>query len=460
MLTRTLRAPIRKWISKALVLGISSLLCYSAYCDTSGGDNPIEVAQALVDEGKADEAFTLLRSLQPQLEGEPAFDYVFGLAALDSGRTVEALFALERVVDAFPNHGPARAELARAYLALGETDDAKDQFEKVKEIDDLPPEAKQTIERYLTGIELFHDRTRFTLRPWLQIGFGYDTNVNGATDEKSLVVPIAPGLPFTLDGTANSSITNLGLGISVSKPIDSDLGLSAFGSAQLDARLALDEADFSARSGAGRLGLILEKEKHKFSLAADANMVRLDGGGLARGDRQIAGISAEWQHTPTAVDQVSAFFQASAVRHPEQSIRDINRAMAGLNFGHAFTKIRGSPILYSSAFVGIEDERVDGTADHFGRRFFGTRVGASYQLSERQTMFSTFTYQRSVYEGTDPVFLVGRRDNFFELNFGYRFQFDKRLSLSPTLIYNDNDSNIVTNDYDRFELMVTARFDF
>ena len=85
MLPRSLRAPIRKWISKALVLGISSLLCYSAYCDTSGGDNPIEVAQALVDEGKADEAFTLLRSLQPQLEGEPSFDYVFGLAALDSG---------------------------------------------------------------------------------------------------------------------------------------------------------------------------------------------------------------------------------------------------------------------------------------------------------------------------------------------------------------------------------------
>lgn len=458
--TNNIRLQISRRVSEVLMIGIFLLACNTAHCAAVEDDNPIIRAQTLVDAGKASEAFTLLRPFQPQLEGEPAFDYVFGLAALDSGYAVEAIFALERVVDTVPNHGPARAELARAYLALGEMDDAKAEFEKVKEIGDLPPEAKQTIDRYLTGIELFHDRTRFVVRPWMQIGFGYDTNVNGATDEKSLVVPIAPGLPFALAGTANSSITNLGLGVSVSKPIDSDRGLSAFGSAQLGARMALKEPDFTSRSGAGRVGLILEKTKHKFSLAADASMVRLDGGGLARGDRQTAGISAEWQHTPTDVDQVSAFFQASAVRHPEQSIRDVNRGIVGLNYGHAFTKISGTPILYSSAFMGVEDERVDGNADHFGRRIFGTRIGASYQLSERQTMFTAFTYQRSEYEGNDPVFLVRRRDDFFDMNFGYRFQFDKRLSLSPTIVYNDNDSNIITNDYDRFELMVTVRFDF
>jgi hypothetical protein len=75
-------------------------------------------------------------------------------------------------------------------------------------------------------------------------------------------------------------------------------------------------------------------------------------------------------------------------------------------------------------------------------------------------MYTAFTYQRSEYEGDDPVFLVRRRDDFFDINFGYRFQLDNHLSLSPTIVYNDNDSNIITNDYDRFELMVTARFDF
>ena len=62
----------------------------------------------------------------------------------------EAIFALERVVDT--EHGPARAELAKAYLSLGETDDAKKEFQRARELEDIPPEARQTIDRYLSEL--------------------------------------------------------------------------------------------------------------------------------------------------------------------------------------------------------------------------------------------------------------------------------------------------------------------
>ena len=451
---------IRKSIGNFVLLGTFCLVFSLGLCEAQTASNPITEAQALIDAGKANEAFALLRPLQPRLEGEPAFDYVFGLAALDSGRTVDAIFALERVVDAFPNHGPARAELARAYLALGETDDAKIEFEKVKEMGEMPPEARQTIERYLTGIELFHDRTRLTVRRWIQAGVGYDTNVNGATDAKTLTVPIAPGLPFALGGTANSPITNFVFGASVSKPIDTDRGLSIFGSAEIGNRIAQKETDFTAQSGTGRVGLVLEKEKHRFSIAADASMSRVNGGGLARADRKSAGVSGEWQYTVTDRDQVSSFLQFSVIRHPSQSVRDIDRAIGGLNYGHAFIDIPGSPILFSSLFGGLEEEQADASGKHFGRYFFGALAGASYQISERQTASVAFTYQRSVYDGSDPIFLVRRNDEFFDLNVGYRFQFNENFSLSPTIIYNNNDSNILTSSYDRFEVMITARYDF
>lgn len=423
-------------------------------------DNPLARAQALIDAGKAEEAYNLLKPYQAGLEGESAFDYIFGLAAQDTGRTVEAIFALERVVDSFPEHGPARAELAKAYLSLGETDDAKKEFQKVKEMGDMPPEARQTIDRYLSGIELFHDRTRLTFRPWIELAAGYDTNINGATDEKTLTIPIAPGLPFALGGTQNSPILMASLGMSVSKPLDNDLGLSAFGSAQIGGRHTTHQNDFTSHTASGRAGLRLEREKHNFSVAADASMLRLDAGGVARADRKTAGVTGEWQYAATDRDQVSAFFQFSAMRNPQQSIRDVNRGMLGLNYGHAFVDIPGTPILFASIFAGIEDERADANADHFGRNLFGARTGLSYQVSERQTAFAAFTYQRSLYETGDPIFLVRRHDAFFDLSLGYRFQFDEHLSVSPTFVYNDNDSNILTNDYDRMEIMITARYDF
>ena len=425
-----------------------------------GATNPLEKAQTLIDSGKAEEAYDLLKPYQASLEGQAAFDYVFALAAQDTGRTVEAIFALERVVDAFPEHGPARAELAKAYLSLGETDDAKKEFQRARELEDIPPEARQTIDRYLSGIELFHDRTRLTVRPWVALAMGYDTNINGATDEKSMTIPIAPGIPFALGGTQNSPILSGSLGLSLSKPLNNDFGLSTFGSAQLGDRHTTHQNDFTSHTASGRAGFRLERERHNFSIAADASMMRLDAGGLARADRKTAGISTEWQFAATEKDQISAYFQFSAIRNPKQSIRDVNRGLLGLNFGHAFTHIKGTPIIFGGIFGGIEDERADTGADHFGKNLFGGRIGISYQLSDRQTAFGAFTYQRSLYETGDPIFLVRRHDSFFDLSLGYRFQYNNQLSISPTVVYNDNDSNILTNDYDRVEVMITARYDF
>ncbi len=82
-------------------------------------------ARALLDKGDAKSAFALLEPLEPQRAGDPEYDFLLGLAALEVGKNTNAVFALERVLAVDPNHVRARAEIARAYLALGETKTAK-----------------------------------------------------------------------------------------------------------------------------------------------------------------------------------------------------------------------------------------------------------------------------------------------------------------------------------------------
>ncbi|MEQ8660043.1 MAG: tetratricopeptide repeat protein, partial [Gammaproteobacteria bacterium] len=261
------------------------LLCSALIAAPFAGadDSPLARARLLLDSGEAAAAYALLEPLEPDYAGDPAFDYLYGLAALDAGDPLRAVFALERVVDTEPGHGPARAELARAYLALGETDDARVEFEKVQEMD-LPPEARQTIDRYMTGIELFHDRTRTRFRPWVLVGLGYDTNVNGATDAKSVIVPnISATQPALLGGTENSPLWTLGAGTRFTTPLDVERGLSLFGRVGLDHRLTVDEADFSSTAAAGALGLNLRRERHQLRLAAEADIVKIDGIGRVSG---------------------------------------------------------------------------------------------------------------------------------------------------------------------------------
>lgn len=439
------------------LLLLSMLVAASA---ADADDDPLARAQALIEAGKPAEAYALLEPLEASYAGEPAFDYLYGVAALDSGQALRAVFALERVVDTKPDHGPARAELARAYLALGETDDARAEFEKVQEMD-LPPEARQTIDRYMTGIELFHDRTRTRFRPWVLVGLGYDTNVNGATDAKSVIVPnISATQPALLGGTENSPLWTLGAGTRFTTPLDVERGLSLFGRIGLDHRLTVDEADFSTSAAAGALGINLRRDRHQFRLAAEADIVKIDGIGRVSGDRETAGISTQYQYAPTDRDQMTAFAQFALVRYPDQRVRDVNRFTGGLGWGHAFADIAGTPILYGSVFGGFDDEQSEASGGHFGRDFYGARVGASYQPRERHQVYTTLTWQQSDYSERDPFFAKRRDDEFFDIEAGYRFQYDENWSLSPTLRYSDNSSNIVINEYDRFEVLLTLRNDF
>lgn len=434
-----------------------SLLCSTA---TLADADVLQQAQALLDSGRAGDAYSLLKPLESEQAGEANFDYLFGLAALDSGQALEAVFALERVVDTNPDNGPARAELARAYLALGETDDAEDEFAKVQAMD-LPPEARQTIERYMSNIDLFHDRTRTRFRPWVLAGFGYDTNVNGATDVNGpVVVPIAPGIPFLLGGKENSPLWNIGAGVRFTSPLDLDRGLSLFGRIAFDHRLTVDEADFSTTLADGQLGVLLQREKHQFRVSADANLVKVDGQSTVRGDRETAGVATQYQYAVNETNQFTSFAQFSLVRYPDQRVRDVNRFTGGLGWGHVFAQSSWTPIVFGSVFAGFEDAQSNQRGAHFGRDFYGLRIGASAKLAEQHTVFTSFTYQMSDYDEPDPAFLVEREDDFFDVEVGYRYQYNKNWSVSPTFRFNNNDSNVVINDYDRFEVLVTIRNDF
>ena len=272
-----------------------TLFTFAILTVAEADENPLSAAQKLLDEGNARAAYDILKPLENDLAGVANFDYLFGLSALDSGNELDAVFALERLVDLNPEHGPARAELARAYLALGETDDAKAEFKKVQAMD-VPPEALQTIERYMSNIELFHDATRTRFRPWVSTAIGYDTNVNGATSVNGLIpIPLLNNLGVFIDGAQNSPIWTIGAGTRFTSPLDVERGVSLFGRIGLDHRLTVDEAEFSSLVGSGQLGIKKRQGKNTFSLAADANIAKIDGGSDIRGDQESVGATTEWQ---------------------------------------------------------------------------------------------------------------------------------------------------------------------
>src|ERR1043165_9183158 len=91
---------------------------------------PADDVKALIDQGKAAEAYALGKQHPDQL-GNPAFDFYYGVAAIDAGHAGEGVLALERYVANFPANHAGRLELARGYYVLGDDARAREEFDAV-----------------------------------------------------------------------------------------------------------------------------------------------------------------------------------------------------------------------------------------------------------------------------------------------------------------------------------------
>ncbi|MGH8722626.1 MAG: surface lipoprotein assembly modifier, partial [Burkholderiales bacterium] len=83
------------------VLCASILLCLSL---GAAADAVTDRAKALLQRKDAVGAYKLLLPLEPQRAGDPEYDYLLGIAALDAGDPERAVFALERVLALQPDN--------------------------------------------------------------------------------------------------------------------------------------------------------------------------------------------------------------------------------------------------------------------------------------------------------------------------------------------------------------------
>lgn len=434
--------------------GVMLLACIAGMQGAAIADEDVlRQAKMLVENGKAAQAYALLEPLEDQRAGDPEFDYMLGLAALESGQAGRAVFALERVLAVNPKHSPARADIARAYYLLGERQTAKQEFQNV--LGENPPDqVAQAINQYLAAIDrTMADRTRFAA--FLEYAFGYDSNVNNITSSERVAIPYFGGLVFTLDPSSTKKrdfFNNIGAGINFRHPLSSNI--SIFGGVTGSKRMNTDEDQFNTQTIDLNLGMSFKHNHDVFTIALQDNEFELD----SERYRHAYGITGQWQHLLDNSNQLSAFAQATRLDYKTQPVRDADRYVAGASYGHAFS---GSylPIIYLSGYVGKEDERAN-AEPWLGHWLAGVRLGGQLKFNAKTRMFGSVAYEYRDYGGREPLWLVSRNDKQFDLAAGLEYTPSSFWSITPRVGYTHNSSNVVIDDYDRFTLSVSLRRDF
>lgn len=147
-------------------------------------------------------AWETANGLKHHYEGEPAFDYLYGLAALETGHFDYALLALKRAVSNQPEEVRPRLELARTYLALNNPASATLEFKTALELP-MPAPVRHNVEQQLQALTAGKQpsTSRSAWQSSASFALGYDNNVNLGVNNASINLPIFGEV--TLD---NSSI--------------------------------------------------------------------------------------------------------------------------------------------------------------------------------------------------------------------------------------------------------------
>jgi tetratricopeptide (TPR) repeat protein len=418
-------------------------------------DATLDEARRLIDSKQPNEAFALLSPLEQQRAGDPEFDYLLGLAAVDSGRYTRGVFALERVLALRPAHAQARAEIARAYFLMGENKAAREEFEAVKR-SGPPAAAAATIDRFLDALNQ-RERAlgRTGVSAFLEAGLGYDNNANAATATTSFAIPLFPGLVFNLTpGSEKQSDDFWTLAGGASGRYGLTDAIALVGSVSFDRRSNLDFERFDTGSVEASGGVNLRRDADEFSLAAQLQGYSVDDERF----RDAAGLVGQWRRAFSQYDQLTLYLQRARLAYPQQQARDAERTVLGAAWAHAY---RGplAPVAFAGFYAGKEDPRRS-DVPHFGHDLWGLRAGGQIGISERWLVSASFGYEDRRYGGADPLFQVRRHDREAQLRLAAPYAFNRSWSVIPAATYVDSRSNIIVNDYQRTIVSLSVRYGF
>ena len=432
--------------------------------------NPVllQDARQLLAASNPKQAYMILVAQQDQLSGDVEFDYLLGVAALDSGKIDEAIIAFERVLQVDPKNAGARMDLARAYFNAGSMDLAQANFLELR-ASNPPGAALVAIDKYLAAIRDRRAQTANVFSAWGETGLGYDSNITGVPADFTSAVASA----FNITGisaTGNSikrKAPYLAAAVGAEYSYALNAGWAAFVGGEARGRAYRRASDFNSVSGEARVGALWTSGPQQLRLTGGYNRFKQDG--LAPGepkptnDRTTALASTDYRYAFNERQQVNVGVAATRVKFLTNNIEDFDALTVSAGFVQAFDH-KGSPTVQVSSYYSRDQavrKLADGISDK-SKRIAGVRGYFQYSLTDNLAWFNGlgFSERRDGSAFARATEVAFGRDRLADVTLGVTWHFQPKCALRAQWFASRNASNIAIYYFTRHEVSSTIRCDF
>jgi len=426
----------------------------------------LERARTLLSSGNAAQAYAELAPLAREMAGNAEFDYLLGVAALDSAHIAEAIVAFERVLAMIPQHAGAQMDLARAYYALGSYDLAEAAFIRLREANPPAP-TLAAINRYLDAIKERRHEATPGFKGYGELAIGYDSNLTGVPSDFGAAANRTFGIPGVVPtGNAierSAAFVQGIIGGDYYRPLGG--GWTGFAGGEARGRAYRHESDFNLTAGEVRLGALRRFDADQWRIVANYSPFFQKGAEPSEpkitNDRTIGGLGLDWRRSLDTRTQVGLGLQLSAVRFPDNEIEDFDQVLVQLSWLKSF-EAKGAPMLYLTAFAS--DDRASNHLDNGAtksKNLGGVRSYLQYSVTPKLQVFAGLggVYRRDKDVGARGAEDVRGRDTYGEAAIGLGWQFREACALRLQYVYTRNASNIDIYDFNRYEITSAIRCD-
>ena len=414
----------------------------------------LEALDVLMKRNQFPQAFELADRLVEEFEGDPDFDFKYGMAAIETQHYDQALFAFERLVIGFPDQPRYRLELARTHFYLRNLIRAEIEFHKV--LKQKPPEpVVQNVEKFLEQIADLQRSVQPRFMFALDMAGGYDSNINSASDEDvSLPEDSGLDLPIIFKDEAKetassywSTLINLGYLSPLSKTTSYDLRLIYSKRANSEIEIydfdtAMAEAGYSFYTGPIR-----------WRGAGRYQFVQLNGEDFL----DVISFQAQsyWRLRSGFTYGFSMNYGDAVYAKDDDA--DLTQQQYSLSFSSAPKKTS-----WVLTLLFGDDEPADKIDnEHSGKSYQGVSYRSTTLWGSRGSRYWSLALNSAEYDAEGPTYpSTVRKDQSINYGYGWRYAFTSSFSIRNDygLSYSDSEIDIYTYKRAKVEFGLTYSF--
>lgn len=415
---------------------------------------PLDELQQKLDKANYKDAYALASSLLLEHEGDEKFDFMFAMAALETGQYDEAQFVLERLTLSHPDNPRYQLELARTLYFSGNLKAARQEFNEVL-AQNPPAEVQRKINLFLGKIDKADDRLQPGLDFYAELSTGWDSNINSATSDKTgeYLDPLTLEIGNAILGKNSRELGSAFIGGRFSSqyqhPISKHTAVEV--KAGLNAKHNSEVSDFDLDIFDLSTGIHQLLGNHK--LKADIKFQQFWLGGDTY-QSQI-GVSGEWRYLTETQWQYWANILAASNSNDVNENLDAEPLVLTLGM-----HIPAGPLRHNISVYFGSDEEKNIKGKEYGKDYFGGTYRNILYLTPGQQVFGSGSLHQAEYHGPSSITGQTRSDIAVHLLAGWQMQWGQQTLIKTALGYSISDSNIDIYDYQKAKLEVGLGYQF